>query len=176
MGEKDPRCVRNEYNKPQINRTITDQTTISDFLQNRKNVHLFSLPAPGNASFICVSFISEVYYSELLHACHPPSHGAVYAVIWTGWVGWLERNRRHTTVGHRVRYVAKNVADVKRNSPIKRRSHNGSKTRNVCVALVCPAKRRSHGTPANWLPLRTDTTTSVANGNDENSMLRQGGA
>ena len=35
------------------------------------------------------------------------------------------------------------------------------KTRNVCVALVCPAKRRSHGTPVHWLPLRTDTTKTV---------------
>ena len=26
---------------------------------------------------------------------------------------------------------------------------DASKTRNVCVALVCPAKRRSHGTPVN---------------------------
>ena len=34
-------------------------------------------------------------------------------------------------------------------------------TRNVCVALVCPAKRRSHGTSVNWLPLRTDTTKTV---------------
>ena len=55
-----------------------------------------------------------------------------------------------------------------------RKKHNA--TRNVCVALVRPAKRSSHGTPVNWLPLRTDTTTSVANGHDENSMLRQGEA
>ena len=31
----------------------------------------------------------------------------------------------------------------------------------MCVALVCPAKRRSHGTPVNRLPLRTDTTRTV---------------
>ena len=35
------------------------------------------------------------------------------------------------------------------------------KTRKVCVALLCSAKRRSHGTPVNWLPLRTDTTKTV---------------
>ena len=36
-----------------------------------------------------------------------------------------------------------------------------TETRNVCVALVCPAKRRAHGAPVNWLPLRTDTTKTV---------------
>ena len=40
-------------------------------------------------------------------------------------------------------------------------SRNMAKTRNVCVALVCPAERRSHGTPVNGLPLRTDTTKTV---------------
>ena len=35
------------------------------------------------------------------------------------------------------------------------------KTESVCVALVCPAKRRSHDTPVNRLLLRTDTTKTV---------------
>ena len=34
-------------------------------------------------------------------------------------------------------------------------------TKNVYIAFVCPAKRSSHGTLVNWLPLRMDMTKTV---------------
>ena len=64
-------------------------------------------------------------------------------VVW----GMDRENKTSSFEKHKIKHwcaalISRNWLDAER------------KTRNACVALVCPAKRRSHGTPVNWLPLR----------------------